>query len=96
MGIAKSPEFFQQKMVYLFRGFQFIPAYMGDLLILTKGNCAYNVQIFELTPIKMNLKGLKCTTEDSFFRQTEMEFLGFWATHYGVKPIDKKIKAINI
>ena len=37
MGLANSPDIFQQKMNDLFHGFEFIPTYIDDLLILTKG-----------------------------------------------------------
>ena len=40
---------------------------------------------------KLKVKGLKYNIEKSFFRQTEIEFLGFWVTRDGVKPINKKI-----
>ena len=32
----------------------------------------------------------------SFFGQTKMEYLGFWVTCDGVKPVDRKIQAIKI
>ena len=36
MGFANSSDIFQQKMNDLFQGFEFIRAYMDDLLILKK------------------------------------------------------------
>ena len=53
MGVADSPDIFQQKMNYLFHGFEFICAYIDDLLILTKGNWTYHVQKLELTINKL-------------------------------------------
>ena len=43
-----------------------------------------------------NLKeeGIQCNIENSFFGQTEMEYLGLWVTCNGVKPINIKIEAI--
>ena len=38
MGVANSPDIFQQKMNDLFHGLEFIRAYIDDLLILTKGD----------------------------------------------------------
>ena len=43
----------------------------------------------------MKEKGLKCNTENSFIRQTEMEYLGLWVTRHGVKPINRKIEYIT-
>ena len=95
MGVANSPEIFQQKMNYLFRGFGFIREYIDDMLILTKGYWADHIQRLELTLNKLKVKGLKCYIERSFFRQTKMEYLGFWVTRNGVKPINKNIEAIK-
>ena len=38
--------------------------------------------------------GLKCNTKDSFFGQTEMEYLGFWVTRTGIRTINKKLESI--
>ena len=33
---------------------------------------------------------IKCNTENYLFGKTEMEYLGFWVTNDGVRPLDKK------
>ena len=38
MGVNNSLEIFQEKMNEMFRGFEFIRAYIDDLLIITKGD----------------------------------------------------------
>ena len=43
----------------------------------------------------MKSKGLKYNIENSFFGHTKMEYLGFWVTHNGIKPINKTIEAIT-
>ena len=43
MGVANSPDIFQQKMNDLFHGFECIREYIDDLLILTKGYLTYHV-----------------------------------------------------
>ena len=80
----------------LFQGFEFICAYIYDLLILTKGYWTHHVHKLELTLNKLKESGLKCSIKSYFFRKTEMEYLGFGVTHDGVKPINKKIEAIKI
>ena len=77
MGVANSPENFQQNINNLFHGFEFIRAYMDDLLILTREDWADFIQKLELTINKLKEKGLKCDIETFFFGQTEMEYLGF-------------------
>ena len=91
MGVVNSPESSQQKMNDLFHRFELVHAYVYEFLILTEGNQTYHVQKVELTINKMKVNGLKYNIEKSFFKQTEMKYLGFWVTQYGVKP-----KNINI
>ena len=59
MGVANSRDIFQQKMSDLFRGFEFIHAYIDDLLIIAKGYWADHVQKLESTLNKLKGKGLK-------------------------------------
>ena len=61
----------------LFHGFEFICAYIEDILILTKGYLIHHEQKLELTLHKLKGKIIKCNIEDSFFIQTKMEYLGF-------------------
>ena len=44
MGVANSPETFQQKMYDLFHGFEFIRLHIYYLLILNKGDWTYHIQ----------------------------------------------------
>ena len=76
MGVANSPEIFQQKMKDLFNEFEFIRVYIYQFLILTKGDWIDHVQKLEWTLNKMKEKGLKYNTEKSLFGKTEMEYLG--------------------
>ena len=91
MGVADSPESFQQKMNDLFHGFRFICAYIYDLLILTEGYWTDHVHKLELMINERKEKGLKYSIKTLFFRQTKKEYLGLWVTRNGVKPISKKI-----
>ena len=90
MGASNSPKVFQHKMNDSFQGFEFIRAYIYELLILTKGYWSYHVQKLELTLNKLKESGIKCDIENSFFGKTEMEYLGFWVTRDGKKSINKK------
>ena len=38
MGLCNSPDIFQEKMNELFAGFNYVRAYIDDLLIITKGS----------------------------------------------------------
>ena len=94
MGVANSPEIFQQKINVLFQGIYFVPTYTYELLIPKKRDRTYHVQKLEWTLKKLKESGLKYNTEKYFFRQTKMEYLGFRVTQNCVKPIDK-VQAIE-
>ena len=49
MGVANLSDIFQQKMNDLFHGFEFICAYIYDLLILTKRYCTDHIHNLEIT-----------------------------------------------
>ena len=82
-------------MNHLFQLFGFIHAYKDDLLILTKWDLTDHVHKLELTLNKLKEIVRNCIIERSFFEQTQMEYLGFWVTCDGVKPIDKKVETIK-
>ena len=71
MGVSNSPDILQQKMNYLFQGFEFTHEYIDGILILTKGDWTDHVHKLELTFNKLKEIGLKCNIEDYFFGQTK-------------------------
>ena len=95
MVIADSPKKIQQKINDFFHGFEFIYAYIYDILILTKGYWTDGLQKLDLTLNEQKEKGLKCNIEESFFGQIKMEYLGFWVTRNSVRPVNRKIEAIT-
>ena len=65
-------------------GFEFIRAYIDDLLVIIRCDWFGHLVKLELTLQKLKDNGLKCNIEKSFFRQTKMEYLGFWVTWTGI------------
>ena len=59
MGVANSQEMFQQKINNIYHGFEFIRAYMYELLIITKKDWTDHVQKLELTLNRLKEKLLK-------------------------------------
>ena len=66
-----------------FCGFEFIRAYIYDLLIITKGDWSNHLEKLELTLQEIKNNGLECNIENSFFGKTEIEYLDFWVTCTG-------------
>ena len=54
----------------LSRGFESIPTYIDDLLIIKMGDCSDQFEKLEQTPQKIKDNGIKCNIENSFFGKT--------------------------
>ena len=54
MGKCNSPDIFQDDMNKMFRGIEFIRAYIDDLLIITQGDYSYH-----LNKLKLFLQNIK-------------------------------------
>ena len=58
------------------QGFEFMRAYIDEILILEKCDWKYHVQKTELNLNKLKESGIKCSTEKYFFGKIKMEYLG--------------------
>ena len=90
MGVSNYLDIFQDKMNEMFHEFDFIRAYINDLLIITKGDRSDHLEILELTPQKIKDNELKCNIKKSLFGKTEMKCLGFWVIQTRIQPINNK------
>ena len=95
MGLANSPNIFQEKMSELFDGFEDVRAYIDDVLLLTKGSWEEHLHRLDKVLMKLKNAGLKVNAKKSFFRRPELEYLGYWITREGVQPLPKKVDAIQ-
>ena len=60
MGVSNSLDILKEKANEMFCGFEFIWAYIDELLIITKGHWSYHLEKSELTLQKISDNGLKC------------------------------------
>jgi hypothetical protein len=95
MGLYNSPDIFQEKMSELMTGLEFARAYIDDLLVLTNDSFEKHLEHLEIVLSCLNEAGLKVNATKSFFGRTELEYLGYWITQKGVKPLSKKVEAIT-
>jgi RNase H-like domain found in reverse transcriptase/Reverse transcriptase (RNA-dependent DNA polymerase) len=94
MGLCNSPNIFQEKMSELFDGLEFVRTYIDDLLCLTKDSFEDQLEKLEQVLHRLLEAGLKVNGNKSFFTKTELEYLGYWITWDGIKPLPEKVKAI--
>src|SRR5210317_2092281 len=95
MGLCNSPDIFQEKMSELFEGFDFVRAYIDDLLSITNGTFDDHLEKLELIFKKLRHAGLKVNATKSYFAKHELEYLGYWITRDGIQPVSKKVEAIQ-
>jgi hypothetical protein len=95
MGLCNSPDIFQEKMGDLVAGLEFARAYIDDLLVISSGSLADHLEKLEEILKRLQQAGLKVNSSKSFFAREELEYLGYWITQEGVKPLSKKVEAIN-
>ena len=79
----------------LFPGLETFLAYIDDLLIIT--NESFENHLLEVDTVLTRLQkvGLKVNINKSFFARHELEYLGYWITREGIKPLTKKVEAIQ-
>jgi len=93
MGLCNSPDIFQEKMSELMDGLAFVRTYIDDLLCLTKGSFTNHLEKTELVLQRLQKAGLKVSVTKSFFARSQLEYLGYWITRTGIKPVYDKVKA---
>ena len=63
-------------------------------MVLTTGDLFEHLKNLEEVLSHLSECGLKVNAVKSFFGRTELEYLGYWITQNGVKPLSKKVEAI--
>jgi len=94
MGLCNSPAIFQEKMSEPMDGLAFVQTCIDDLLCLTKGTFSDHLEKVELVLQRLQKAGLKVNVAKSFFARSQLEHLGCWITHTGIKPACDKVKAV--
>ena len=94
MGLSGSPDIFQDRMTNLVGDLEYARAYLDDLLCLTCSTFEDHLEKLDVILNRLNKSGLKVNAQKSTFCTDQIEYLGFYITRDGIKPMDKKVKAI--
>ena len=78
-----------RKINDLFHGFEHIQAYLDGVLLTTKNDWDNHLVELEHVLLRLAEAGLKADTKKSFFGLYECEYLGFWVTRDGIRPLEK-------
>ena len=97
MRLASAPDIFQSIMTGLFHDLDYVVVYLDDILIIQKEGETEDDHLQKVEEVLKRLedKGFRANLRKSFFMQQEVEYLGYLLTSKGIKPQQKKIKAIK-
>ena len=70
-------------------------AYIDDVLVVTKNYFKVPLKALEKVLKILAEVGLKVNAERYVFNQIETEYIGFWISRNGVRPLPSTIEAIN-
>ena len=95
MGLANSPDIFQEKINSLMGDLEFVRSYIDDCLVLTSGSWEDHLKKLDEVLTRLQKAGLKVNATKSFFGRSELEYLGYWITRDGIQPLPKKVAALQ-
>ena len=72
----------------------YVRTYIDDLLCITNTTFEDHLDKLEQVFSTLEQAGLKVNAKKSLFAQTELEYLGYWISQQGIKPVLKKIQAM--
>ena len=91
MGLCNSLDIFQEKMNELFSGFDYVGAYIDDLLVIIKGSYDDHLTHLDRVLEKLEQASLKINTAAAH----KLEYLGYWISQDGIQPMGSKVEAIK-
>ena len=94
MGFAGSADIFKAEMGNLMATFEYVRAYIDNLLVITKGSLHDHLDKLKQVFIRLRNAGLKINATKSVFCAQETEYLGYILTRDGIKPQPKKVQSI--
>ena len=81
-------------MSELLVGLEFARTYLDDLLCLTNGSFEDHLDKLEMILVRLKDAGLRINSSKSTFCTDKIEYLGYWITRNGIKPLEKKVQAM--
>ena len=95
MGMANTPDIFQQVMHDILGDLDFVLIYIDDILITSNGTFEDHMDKLDIVLTRLEEKGFRCRVNKCFFGEAELEYLGYWLTRTGIQPQPKKVEAIQ-
>ena len=84
MGVAGSPDIFQEKISGLMKTLDYVRTYLDDLLIISKSRFDDQITQIETVLCRLQDADLCVNAAKSFFAEAEIEYLGYVLTREGI------------
>jgi hypothetical protein len=94
MGFSGLADISRPEMGNLMATLEYVRAYIGNLLVITRGSHDDHLDKLEQVFIQLQDTGLKVNVAKLFYCTQETEYLGYILNRGGVKPQPKKVQAI--
>ena len=94
VGIAGSPDIFQEKVSTLMAGLEFVHTYLDDIFTITNSTFLDHLIHLEKVLKRLSDAGLRVNVTKSHFCATELKYIGYVLTQDGIKPQHNKVSAI--
>jgi len=94
MRFAGSADIIQAGMMDLMESLEYVRAYIGNLLVITRGTLEDNLEKLNEVLRRLCNAGLKVNAAKSFFCTHEIEYLVYILDRGGIKSQQKKVQAI--
>ena len=96
MEIASAPDIFQEVMIKLLGGLDYVTVYIDDLLIIQKEDEPDEFHLEKLGAVlgQLEKRGFKANLKKSFFMQEEIKYLEYMLTRARIKSKPKKVEAM--
>ena len=95
MGVTVSPDIFQAVMHPMFQDEAEVECFMDDIGIFSNGTFEEHLKTVERVATKLQQEGFTVNPLKCEWGVKETEYLGFILTTEGIKPIPKKVEAIQ-
>ena len=94
MGLSISADVFQNQMMKLFEGLDYVLVYIDDVLIVPKGDFKDHLEKVDVVLNRMKKIGMQLEPKKSHFGAKSVEYLGYIVTREGLRPQPSKVNAI--
>ena len=95
MGLCNILDMFKEKMNELSAGFNYVHAYIDDLLVIIKGSYTDHLDHLDTVLQKLEEAGVQINATKLCFTAHKREYLGYWISRDGIQPVASKVEAIK-